>query len=53
MNQPWWIDLPKVLVVINVLLLTVAYVTWLERKLIGRMQLRYGPNRAGPLSCVA
>ena len=48
LNQPWWIDVPKVLVVINVLLLAVAYVTWLERKLIGRMQLRYGPNRAGP-----
>ncbi len=48
LNQPWWIDVPKVIVVINVLLLAVAYVTWLERKLIGRMQLRYGPNRAGP-----
>jgi NADH-quinone oxidoreductase subunit H len=47
-NQPWWIDIPKALVVINVLLLVVAYVTWLERKLLGRMQLRYGPNRAGP-----
>src|SRR5438034_974384 len=22
--------------------------TWVERKLLGRMQLRYGPNRAGP-----
>ena len=48
LNQPWWIDVPKVIVVINVLLLAVAYVTWFERKLIGRMQLRYGPNRAGP-----
>ena len=25
-----------------------AYTTWLERKALGRMQLRYGPNRAGP-----
>src|SRR5207302_10268576 len=25
-----------------------AYTTRLERKLLGRMQLRYGPNRAGP-----
>jgi len=25
-----------------------AYLTWLERKAMGRMQRRYGPNRAGP-----
>ena len=25
-----------------------ALTTWLERKLLGRMQNRYGPNRAGP-----
>ncbi len=48
LNQPWWIDVPKVLVIINLVLLVFAYVTWLERKLLGRMQLRYGPNRAGP-----
>src|SRR5437868_12610724 len=25
-----------------------AYLTWLERKGLGRLQNRYGPNRAGP-----
>jgi NADH-quinone oxidoreductase subunit H len=29
-------------------MLTFAYLTWTERKAMGRMQLRYGPNRAGP-----
>ena len=48
MNEPWWIDAPKAFVIINLLLLTFAYMTWVERKLIGRMQRRYGPNRAGP-----
>ena len=48
MNEPWWIDAIKAFVIINVLLLTFAYMTLVERKLIGRMQRRYGPNRAGP-----
>ena len=48
MNEPWWIDLIKAFVIVNLLLLTFAYMTLVERKLIGRMQLRYGPNRAGP-----
>ena len=48
MREPWWISLPKAFVIINLLLLTFAYTTWLERKLLGRMQQRYGPNRAGP-----
>ena len=48
MNEPWWIDAIKALVIVNLLLGMFAYMTWLERKLIGRMQRRYGPNRAGP-----
>jgi NADH-quinone oxidoreductase subunit H len=47
MNEPWWIDVIKAVVVVNLVMAAFAYTTWLERKLLGRMQLRYGPNRAG------
>lgn len=36
------------LALIIVLLTGFAYLTWYERKLLGRFQVRYGPNRAGP-----
>jgi NADH-quinone oxidoreductase subunit H len=48
MNEPWWIDAVKALVIINLVMAAFAYTTWLERKVLARMQLRYGPNRAGP-----
>jgi NADH-quinone oxidoreductase subunit H len=48
LNQPWWIDAIKALLIVNLVLGCFAYATWLERKVLGRMQLRYGPNRAGP-----
>jgi NADH-quinone oxidoreductase subunit H len=47
-TEPWWISFIKAAVIINVILLMFAYLTWVERKVIGRMQRRYGPNRAGP-----
>ncbi|HYA92358.1 MAG TPA: NADH-quinone oxidoreductase subunit NuoH [Thermodesulfobacteriota bacterium] len=34
-------------IVLIVLLTAAAYLVWVERKLLGRMQARYGPNRAG------
>ncbi len=48
MKDPWWIDIIKAGIVVNLVLGVFAYLTWLERKVLGRMQLRYGPNRAGP-----
>jgi NADH-quinone oxidoreductase subunit H len=47
-SEPWWISLIKAFVIINLVLLAFAYTTLLERKVLARMQLRYGPNRAGP-----
>ena len=38
----------KALLIINLVMVAFAYMTWLERKVLGRMQERYGPNRAGP-----
>src|SRR5262249_56035303 len=46
--ERWWIGAIEAFVVINLVLVTFAYTTLIERKLLGRMQLRYGPNRAGP-----
>jgi NADH-quinone oxidoreductase subunit H len=48
MSEPWWISLIKSAVIVNLVMVAFAYTTWLERKLLGRMQNRYGPNRAGP-----
>jgi NADH-quinone oxidoreductase subunit H len=41
--------LSKILLVAIVVILTVAFSTYFERKVIGRMQSRVGPNRVGPL----
>lgn len=38
----------KLGLVLMTLLLAAAYLTLAERKLLGRLQARYGPNRAGP-----
>jgi NADH-quinone oxidoreductase subunit H len=37
----------KLGIVLFALLLAAGYLVWVERKLIGRLQVRYGPNRAG------
>ena len=48
---PWILGflilLVKLVLVLVGLLLTAAYLVLLERKFLGRLQIRYGPNRAG------
>src|SRR6266567_1625316 len=44
----WWMVLLKVGIVFVFLLLTTIFMIWFERRVIGRMQNRPGPNRAGP-----
>ena len=49
MDERFLVALIKAVVVIFVVVTAFAYTLLWERKLIGRFQARYGPNRAGPL----
>ena len=44
----WWMVLLKVAFVFVFALLMTMFMIWFERRVIGRMQNRPGPNRAGP-----
>ncbi|HEY4895094.1 MAG TPA: NADH-quinone oxidoreductase subunit NuoH [Solirubrobacteraceae bacterium] len=46
--EPWWIQIIKAIVIFAVGLQLVPVVLIAERKLLGRFQGRYGPNRVGP-----
>src|SRR5580704_521654 len=47
-HDPWWMIILKVAFIFIFLLLMTLFMIWAERRLIGRMQTRPGPNRAGP-----
>src|ERR1035437_8923816 len=46
--EAWWIQVIKAIVIFAVGLQLVPVVLIVERKLLGRFQGRYGPNRVGP-----
>src|ERR1700680_5247777 len=46
--EPWWIQIIKAIIIFAVGLQLVPVVLIAERKLLGRFQARYGPNRVGP-----
>ncbi|WP_327586302.1 NADH-quinone oxidoreductase subunit NuoH [Nonomuraea sp. NBC_00507] len=46
-QDPVWITIIKAVMLFVFLMLGVLFGVWFERKLISRMQNRYGPNRAG------
>ncbi|MGI8571237.1 MAG: NADH-quinone oxidoreductase subunit NuoH [Solirubrobacteraceae bacterium] len=46
--EPWWVQIIKALVIFLVIFLILPIMIVYERKLLGRFQNRYGPNRVGP-----
>ncbi|MCB0918975.1 MAG: NADH-quinone oxidoreductase subunit NuoH [Actinobacteria bacterium] len=47
-TDPFWLVLVKTVVVFIGLVVIVMLTIWFERRVVGRMQNRIGPNRAGP-----
>ena len=50
--EPWWMIIIKSLVVFAIGLQLVPLVLMMERKILGRFQNRYGPNRVGPFGAM-
>lgn len=48
-EETWWLSLLKALFIVLFLIMSVIMALWVERRGLGRMQTRPGPNVAGPL----
>lgn len=48
-NEPWWVSIIKAVLIVVWLILSVIMVLWVERRGLGRVQTRPGPNWHGPL----
>ena len=44
----WWVQVLKALIIFGIIFAVLPILIIYERKLMGRMQNRYGPNRVGP-----
>jgi NADH-quinone oxidoreductase subunit H len=47
-DDPLWLIVLKVVVIFVFLMVMTLFMIWMERRVVGRMQHRPGPNRVGP-----
>ncbi|MGH3764632.1 MAG: NADH-quinone oxidoreductase subunit NuoH [Pseudonocardiaceae bacterium] len=47
-DDPLWLTIIKVVVIFVFLMVMTLFMIWFERRVVGRMQQRPGPNRVGP-----